>query len=168
MKLTFSSILASAFLGIPAGAIWILWSNPAQWVMTERGLMMTEELARGQFDVVAKFVIITMVMGLFIGGTTVFIVARYDWLLVLIALISSVSGTFVCWLVGQLLGPGDPRKVEGLAIGELVPTQLTVDTWPAFLVGPFVALLVVVVAIYNFDEAPARFRLSESSQQPPK
>ena len=147
-------VAMTGLLGLPAGLVWLLWAEPAQWLMTERGLVMTESLAVGQFDVVAKFTIIGVVIG-FIIGATVSTLARSDgWRLVPMAMASSLLAAALCWLVVRLFGPQDPHGLSDVPLGELVPTQFTVDAWPAFLAWPLAAVFVVTVSIYMSDDLP--------------
>lgn len=152
MKREIWALGASALLGLPAGLVWLLWAEPAHWLMTERGLVMTQELARGQFNVVATFAIIGAAVGLLVGVAMVVTTKETTWRLVPAAVGGSLLAAGTCWLVGYFFGPSNPSSATGVAIGELVPVQFVVDAWPAFLAWPLGAVFMVTVAIYMSDD----------------
>ena len=135
-------VAMASLLGLPAGLVWLKWATPAQWLATERGLVMTEELAAGQFDVVAAFTVIGLVVGLVVGLTVSLLSKRKAWRLVPVAIAGSLAA------VARIFGPADPRDATGVELGQLVSTQFVVDAWPAFLAWPLTALFIVTVAIY--------------------
>ena len=141
-------VAMASLLGLPAGLVWLKWATPAQWLATERGLVMTEELAAGQFDVVAAFTVIGLVVGLVVGLTVSLLSKRKAWRLVPVAIAGSLAAAWLCWLVARIFGPADPRDATGVELGQLVSTQFVVDAWPAFLAWPLTALFIVTVAIY--------------------
>lgn len=148
-----AAIVAMAgLLGFPAALAWLLWGEPAQWLMTERGLVMTESLAVGQFDVVAKFTIIGVIVGFVIGAAVSFRGSQYGWQMVPVAIAGSLIAAAMCWLAARYFGPQDPHDVGEVPLGELVPTQFTVDAWPAFLAWPLAAVFVVTIVIYMSDD----------------
>lgn len=155
------AVLLSSLLGIPAGLVWLWWAEPAQWLMTEQGLVMTEGLAVGQFDVVATYSIIGLIVGIFIGIIVVLMVRPVTSKLVALAVGSSLLAAFECWVIAQLFGPGDPSRATGAELGELVSERFIVDTWSAFLVWPFGALVVLVVTTYMSEDQPTTSVTSE-------
>src|SRR5690606_17744837 len=138
-------VAMTGLLGLPAGLVWLLWAEPAQWLMTERGLVMTESLAVGQFDVVAKFTIIGVVVGFMIGATVSTLARSHGWWRVQIVMFSSLLAAALSGLVVRLFGPQDEHGVADIPLGELVPTQFPVDAWPAFLAWPLAAVFVVTI-----------------------
>lgn len=145
-------VALAGLLGFPAALAWLLWGEPAQWLMTERGLVMTESLAVGQFDVVAKFTTIGVIVGFVIGTVVSFFGRSFGWQMVPIAIVGSLVAAAVCWLLARFFGPQDPHDIGEVPLGELVPTPFTVDAWPAFLAWPLAAIFVVTVVIYLSDD----------------
>ncbi|NLC97687.1 MAG: hypothetical protein GX678_01230 [Actinomycetales bacterium] len=158
------AVFMTGLLGLPAALVLLLWAEPAQWLMTERGLVMTQELTRGQFDVVAKFSIIGLVAGFIAGSAIAFTVKPITWRLVPLAIGGSLLAAGLCWLVARVFGPSDPTSVTGIPVGELVPTQFTIDAWPAFLAWPLGALLIVASAVYMSEYSPDEANDLESEQ----
>lgn len=161
-------VVMSSLVALPAASVWLLWAEPAQWIMTERGLMMTQELAAGQFDVVAKFTMIGLVSGLMIGLVVAFALRPATWRNVPVALGSATLAAGLCWLLGRVLGPSDPSAANGVPVGELVSTQFAVDTWPAFLAWPLMSLFVIAVFIYMSDDPASVVSDSESAPSRPE
>ena len=48
--------LAMLLLGVVGGLVWVWLAEPAEWEVTARGIILTEEAAQGQFRVIVTFV----------------------------------------------------------------------------------------------------------------
>ncbi len=154
----------SGLLGLPAGLVWLLWTEPAMWLMTERGLVMTEDLAAGQFNSVATFSLIGAVVGTLVGIVVVFVVGVRTWHTVWPAVGGAVLASGLCWLLGIIFGPNDPTAETTVGLGERVPAQLVVDTPASFAVWPLCAAIVVFVSFYLAEGTRAPATESEPVQ----
>lgn len=148
MNRTALALLAVVFAGVPAAFAWWAFGRPAEWLMTERGLLLTEGQATGQFQVVAVFSIVGVVVGL-VSGFLVHRLARPARWQALVGLAgASTAAALVCWRLGIRLGPPPPQDVTGAEVLELVPSQFAVDTIVPFLVWPLAAVLAYTLSLY--------------------
>jgi len=152
----------SGLLGLPAGLVWLLWTEPAMWLMTERGLVMTEDLAAGQFNSVATFSLIGAVVGTLVGLVVVFVVGVRTWHTVCPAVGGALLAAGQCWVMGIVFGPNNPTAQTTVDLGKRVPAQFVVDTPASFAVWPLCAAIVVFVSFYSAEGTRAPATESES------
>lgn len=135
-------VLGSAvLLGVLSGLLWWQLAEPSQWEVRDFGIVMTEEGSRGQFGVIATFVLVGAIASLVWGFAVCLVGRRSGWELVVSVMIGSVVAAVVAWQVGIWVGPPAPGSVPGLSVGDTVPDQLGVDTLAPFLVWPFAAMI---------------------------
>jgi len=135
-------------LGAVGGLLWLWLAEPAEWQVTERGIILTEDAARGQFAVVVMFV--GLGAGLcfvwsWIAGRAL---RELGW--VLVPVFAGVAGAaaVIAWRVGVALGPTHPRDVADPSLGDRLPAPLEIDAVAPFLVWPMFALLGLLVAAW--------------------
>ncbi len=134
--------------GVPAAFVWWWLGAPSQWEVTQNGLILTEERAGGQFQVVGVFSAIGLVVGLAAGVVVERLGRPGRWQTVVGLVAASSAAALVCWQLGMWLGPPDPSSVKGLQVGDLVPAQFVVDSIVPFLVWPFAAVLGYTLSLY--------------------
>lgn len=139
---------AVAAAGIPAAAVWLWLGEPAQWLGTERGLVLTESAARGQFQVVAVFTLIGMVVGVVSGPLVHRLTRPGRWQDLLALAAAAGAASLVCWRLGVALGPDSPRDATGVEVLQTVPASFAVDALAPFLVWPLSAVLSYTLAMY--------------------
>lgn len=148
MNRTALALLAVVVAGVPAAFAWWAFGRPAGWLMTERGLLLTESQATGQFQVVAVFTIVGIVVALVSGFLVHRLTRPARWQAVVGLTGASVASALVCWRLGIWLGPPPPQDVTGAEVLELVPSQFAVDTIVPFLVWPLAAVLAYTLSLY--------------------
>lgn len=144
-----SILLVFAGSGLLGAFAWATWAEPAHWAATERGLVMTESAVTAQFQVVAVFVAVGLVIGV-LGGilTQVWIRRRgpdlgwpdLGWMVVPIVAIGALIAALVAWRVGVAFGPPDPSSATNLNLGDTVPDRLAIDTPTAFFAWALAAV----------------------------
>ncbi|WP_040320175.1 hypothetical protein [Aeromicrobium marinum] len=132
--------VVAAIVGVAAGGVWAAVAEPADWTVTERGLAMGEDAARELFGVVVAFMVVGLVASTLFGVVAGLVIraGRFGGqatALVATGVLATGAG-LLAWQLGQAWGPPDPAAVTGVGVGDLVPAELVVDTWAAFLVWP--------------------------------
>ncbi len=135
-------------LGVVGGLLWWWLAEPAEWEVTEQGIILTEDAARGQFAVVVTFVAVGAVLSLVWGWAAGRSLRELGWVLVPVLAVVAGAAAVIAWQVGLLLGPPDPRDVADPSLGDRLPSQLEVDAVAAFLVWPMFALLGLLVSAW--------------------
>ena len=135
-------------LGVVGGLAWLWLAEPAQWQVTERGIILTEEAARGQFRVVVRFVTIGAVVCFVWGWLAGHVLRELGW--VLVPVFAAVAGlaSVIAWQVGVALGPPHPRDVTDPTLGDRLPAPLEIDAVAPFLVWPMFALAGLLLAAW--------------------
>jgi hypothetical protein len=135
-------------LGVVGGLVWLWLAEPAEWEVTTRGIILTEEAARGQFGVVVMFVTIGAVTCFCWGGIAGHVLRELGW--VLVPVFAGVAGlaSVIAWQVGVALGPTHPRDVTDPSLGDRLPAPLEIDAVAPFLVWPMFALAGLLLAAW--------------------
>lgn len=145
--------------------MWLALAEPARWVATERGIVLTESAATGQFQVVAVFVLVGTVWGLIGGiGTQMWVARRgpdLGWVVVPLVAVGGLVAALVAWRLGVAFGPPDPATVRSIDLGDTVPERLALDTPTVFLAWALAA--VFGAGATAFIQAPV---FSERSEPP--
>lgn len=148
MTRTTRALLVVVASGIPAALVWVALARPSQWVATERGLVLTEGAATGQFQVVAVFTVIGLVVGL-VAGTLVHRFTRpAPWHTLVALAAASSAAALVCWRLGVWWGPAPLQQATGLEVGDAVAAPLAVDSVVPFLVWPLASVLTYTLSLY--------------------
>jgi len=139
-------LLGLAVLGVPLGALWWGLAPRADFRITTDGPVVignpSEELLAADDSI---FVLILGVLGLLVG-LGAWLVRRLRGVGGLLgAAFGTLAASAVAWQIGELLGPG-PTKAALRHVGGRVTTSLTLGSLPALAVGPFLAVLVYVIA----------------------
>jgi hypothetical protein len=135
-------------LGVVGGLAWLWLADPAEWEITEQGIILTEDAARGQFAVVVTFVCIGAVLCLLWGWAAGRSLREVGWKLVPLFAAVAALAAVTAWQVGVLLGPSDPRDAVDPAIGERLPSPLEIDAVAPFLVWPMFALIGLLLSAW--------------------
>ncbi len=144
----FPLLIALAAAGVPAAFLWAWLAEPAKWVVSGNQLYLTESNANGQFNVVAVFVLIGVLVS-FVFGVLIERLARpHRWPTAVSVALMAVVAALICWQLGMLLGPPAPGSVSGLQSGDKVEAQLVVDAVSAFLAWPLGAVLGFTLSFY--------------------
>ena len=135
-------------LGVVGGLLWLWLAKPAEWEVTTRGVILTEEAAQGQFAVVVMFVTIGAVLTFGWGWAAGRSLHDLGW--VLVPVFAAVAGlaALIAWQIGGALGPSDPRDAVRPAIGDRLPSPLDIDAVAPFLVWPMFALAGLLMAAW--------------------
>jgi len=146
------ALLAVVASGVPAALVWLWLGEPAEWLATERGLVLTEGAARGQFQVVGVFCLIGVVLGIVTGMVVHRLTRPGRWHDVLGLAAASAAASLVCWQLGVLLGPNPPAEATGLEVLDTVPAQFAVDALAPFLLWPLASVLAYTLSLYLSDD----------------
>jgi hypothetical protein len=135
-----------AVAGVPLGVLWWALAPRADYRITGSGPVPignpSEELLIADDGV---FVFVVAGLGL-IAGVLTWLVRRRRGVAGLVGVaLGTLAGSAVAWRIGELLGPR-PSKAALAHVGGRVTTGLSLGMLPALAVGPFLALLVWLVA----------------------
>jgi hypothetical protein len=140
-------LLGLAVLGVLLGVLWWGLAPRAEFRITADGPVAignpSEELLVADD---AVFVLVVAAVGL-VAGLGAWVVRRSRGVAGLVGVaLGMLAAGAVAWRIGELLGPG-PTSAALSRVGARVTTGLALDSLPAALaVGPFVAVLVYVMA----------------------
>lgn len=154
-------VLAVVATGTVAGVAWELVVTPARLTRTAGGLSLDEVAGATVFAATGWFCVVTAVPAVVVGALLAPIarraVTRTGSLAatVLSGVAPAVLGV-VAWQVGELIGRG-PSSAQAAAVpvGGAVDAALSLGTPVALLVGPLVALVVVLVVTVWPDRGAA-------------
>lgn len=162
-------LLAVAASGVPAGLVWLWLGEPSEWLATERGLVLTESAAGGQFQVVAVFALIGIVLGVVAGALTHRLTRPGRWQHVVGLTAAASAAALLCWRVGVMLGPNPPAEAKDVEVLQTVPSQFAVDALAPFLLWPLAAVLAYTLSMYlstdgvDEDDEPEPAEVSDRS-----
>jgi LPXTG-motif cell wall-anchored protein len=133
--------------GMPAGLLW--WSLAPREdyrVLADGGVAPLGDTSAELFAADdSVFVLVLVGLGL-LAGTAGWLMRRRRGVTLLAALaVGTGLAGVLAWQLGELLGQG-PSRAELADVGATVTTRLDLASVPALAVGPFVAVLVYVVA----------------------
>ena len=149
MKAVFSWVAGLLVLGVASGFVWLLLAKPAEWEVTDNGIILTEDGAKGRFGVIVTFVLIAIVVAFLWGLVAGLRLQRVGWLLVPVFAIAAALAGVLAWRIGAAFGPPDPASVTGGSVGDRLPQRLAVDAVTPFLTWPIFALLGLLIATYS-------------------
>jgi hypothetical protein len=127
-------------LGVVGGLVWLWLAEPAEWEVTRRGIILTEEASRGQFRVIVMFVAIGAVVCSCWGVVAGHVLREVGWVLVPVFAGAAGLASVIAWQVGVAWGPVHPRDVTDPSLGDRLPAPLEIDAVAPFLVWPMFAL----------------------------
>jgi hypothetical protein len=133
-------------LGAVGGVVWLWLAEPAEWEVTARGIVLTEDAARGQFAVVVTFVILGAALCFVWGWAAGHVLRQLGWILVPVFAGVAGAAAVIAWRVGLALGPPHPSDVVNPSLGDRLPAPLEIDAMAPFLVWPMFVLLGLLVA----------------------
>jgi Protein of unknown function (DUF2567) len=139
-------LVGLAVVGAPLGVLWWGLAPRADFRITSDGPVVignpSEELLAGDD---AIFVLILGGLGL-LAGLGAWLVRRCRGVAGLLgASFGTLAASAIAWQAGQLLGP-PPTRAALRHVGGRVTTSLSLGSHPALAVGPFMAVLVYVIA----------------------
>jgi hypothetical protein len=141
--------LSMLLLGIVAGLVWVQLARPARWEVRDNGIVLTEMASRGQFSVIVVFAAIGLVTSLLWSVVAARALPDLGWFLVPMVVVLTALAAVIAWRVGVELGPPPPASAGGLAVGDRVPAQLSVDGLAPFLVWPIFGLVGLIGATWT-------------------
>ena len=148
MKRVVASSALLLVLAVIGGAVWVWATDPADWVVTDRGTFPSDAASRGQFAAIVVFIGIGAVLCLVWGWVIGHVQRDLGWLLVPPFVVVASLAALITWRVGIWLGPSDPRDAVGTSIGDRLPAPLAIDAVAPFLVWPMMALVGLLVAAW--------------------
>jgi hypothetical protein len=139
-------VVGLAVVGVPLGLLWWQLAPRAHYHITSSGPVAighpSEELLAADDGV---FVLLLAALGL-LAGIGTWLVRRSRGLAALLGLsLGTLAAGVVAWQLGELLGPG-PTRAALTHVGGTVTTRLSLGSLTALAVGPFLAVLVYLVA----------------------
>ncbi|MCO7222129.1 DUF2567 domain-containing protein, partial [Klenkia sp. PcliD-1-E] len=139
-----------ALLGLVAGLLWVWLAPRAQFTVTSTegavevtgGGLVNPELFASDDGV---YVLLLGGLGL-LAGLAGWLPRRRRGVVTLVGLtVGMLAASVTAWQLGALLGRG-PSREQLMTVGTVVTTALDLNMLAALAVGPFVAVLVYVVA----------------------
>ena len=128
-------------LGVAAGFVWELLATPAEWEVTNRGLVMDEAASKGQFSVIVVFILVGGVASLLLGSFMAWSLRDTGWVTTPLVVVATLAAAVIAWRLGVHLGPPDPSSVKGVSVGGHIPARFTIDGVSPFLVWPIAGLV---------------------------
>lgn len=144
-------VLAVAVVGVLAGVAWAFVVTPTRLARVGSGLQLDEVAGATVFAATGWFCVVTAVLGLVVGVLLAPVARRAAT--TGRALAATVAAGLVpavlvvlTWQVGELVGRG-PTSAQAAAVpdGGTVDAAVTLGTPVALVVGPLLALVVVLV-----------------------
>ncbi len=138
-------------LGVLCGVLWWLLVEPAVFtkVRGSGGSMNELELAK-RFATDGWYAVIAVLAGFVAGGALVWWRRSEVVGVVLLLLPGAVVAAAAMLWTGRVLGPADPQTVLRTAPpGALVPVQLDVASWTAYLAWPVGLLVGALVVLWS-------------------
>ncbi|WP_420175292.1 hypothetical protein [Luteococcus sp. OSA5] len=153
-------VLLAMLVGALAGVVWNLVVDLPSYTVDADGRATTSE--RGLTQVFAADVVYSVlgaVVGLLIGLWAWRWFRRSGWLVVPLAIGSSLASAFLCWWVGVLLGPRNfASRIATAGDGDRVPIDFELHAHVAVLVWPFFATIPILLLSSLTAEEHARRR----------
>jgi hypothetical protein len=159
------AVVGMLLLGVVVGWLWDALARPAQWQVTERGILLTEEASGRQVGVELLFVALGAAASLLAGLVVGHLLRRLGWGVVPLVVAGTGAASVVAWRVGLWLGPGDPAATPDPQVGQRIPAQLAVESLASFVVWPIAGLVGVLVVTWLVGR-PRRF--SEPGEPAPR
>jgi hypothetical protein len=141
------TVAALAVAGLAAGGLWVWLAPRADYRVTKDGVQAIGAAPSNELFMSDDGVFVLILAGLgLLAGVAVWLNRRHRGPLVLLALATGmlVAGVLT-WQVGEWAGPA-PTQAELGDVGARVTTALSLGATAALAVGPFVAVLVYLVA----------------------
>lgn len=154
-------VLAVGVVGVLAGVVWSWVVTPTRLSRVGGGLQLDEIAGATVFAATGWFCVVTAVLGLVVGVLLAPVArraatpARAVAVTLAAGLVPAVLAVLT-WQVGELLGRG-PTSAQAAAVpeGGTVDAAVTLGTPVALVVGPLLALVVVlVVTVWPQRERP--------------
>jgi hypothetical protein len=139
--------LVLALSGLPAGALWLWLAPRADYRVTETDVVPVSGLPNSELFMSddGVFVLVLAALGL-LAGLVVWRLRSRRGALMLTALATGVlAAGVVAWQLGAWLGAG-PTEADLTEVGRTVTTGLGLRATAALAVGPFLAVVVYLVA----------------------
>lgn len=152
-------------LGVVVGGLWDAMARPAQWLVTERGIVLTEEASTRQVGVELLFVALGAGASLLAGLVVGYLLRRLGWAVVPVVVVGTSLAAVVAWRVGLWLGPGDPAATVDPRIGDRIPSSLAVESLASFMVWPIAGLVGVLLVTWAVGRPR---RVSEPAEPSPR
>ncbi|QXG75785.1 DUF2567 domain-containing protein [Modestobacter sp. L9-4] len=141
------TVLVLALSGLPAGALWLWLAPRADYRVTETDVVPVSGLPNSELFMSddGVFVLVLAALGL-LAGLVVWRLRSRRGALLLTALATGVlAAGVVAWQLGAWLGAG-PTEADLTEVGRTVTTGLGLRATAALAVGPFLAVVVYLVA----------------------
>jgi hypothetical protein len=132
--------------GVPAGLLWWALAPRAQFRVTADGpVVVGHPSAELLAAVDGVYTLVMAGLGL-LAGVVAWRLRRRRGVAILLAVgVGTLLAALVAWQAGELLAPG-PSEAELADVGTTVTTGLALNSIAALAAGPFLAVLVYVVA----------------------
>ena len=138
-----AACVAGVALGVLAGWLWVVLSDPPRArLYSDGGIYLGEQALNQQSGVTLWFLVLGAAFGAAAGLLLSVIGARFGWLTVGAVLVLSVVGCIVSRYAGMDVFGSDPRaEAASASTGDLVRLGVQVDTWVAYLGWPIGGVL---------------------------
>jgi hypothetical protein len=148
LRWTLTVVVALVLLGLMGGWLWSVLADPPGYTVSAQGASMGEGEAGKRFGVEVLYAGIGGGLALLAGLVAGVVLARYGWVLVLALVVGSLLAAAVSWAVGGWLGPPNPAELlKSAAVGDVVPSRLTIHSPGLFLVWPIAALAGLLASV---------------------
>ena len=140
-------VAALAVAGLAAGGLWAWLAPRADYRVTANGVEPIGAAPSSELFMADDGVFVLVLAGLgLLAGVAAWLIRRHRGPLVLVGLATGmlIAGVLT-WQLGEWTGPA-PTKAQLADVGTTVTTALSLGATAALAVGPFVAVLVYLVA----------------------
>ena len=134
--------------GVVAGVVWEWLWTPQMGVVVDHEWLLGLAGLRAEFSATALYVVVASIAGLLIGALCGVLLDRAELVTLVAVLVGAALAGWVMVLVGQALGPPDPRQLaETARNGTRLPSDLRIagaSPYVAFPAGATLGLAVIL------------------------
>lgn len=140
-------LIATLLVGLLAGLLWHGVISLPSYTATEDGSVVMTERAQSQYFVTdAVFSLIGLLAGLAVGFGAWMLFNRIGWPVSFVAVAGGAGSGWLCWLVGEALGPSDfASRVAAAQPGDHIPIDFALHAPAALLLWCLGAIIPVML-----------------------
>ena len=149
--------LVFAPAGAAGGVLWAWLTDPASYLVTERGAFLDEQGLAAVFNSDGWFLVVGLVAGLALGLALGLRFRRHGWPIVVAMLLAAGLASALAYTVGHALGPDAlGARLQAAQAGDRVAAPLTVQA-PGVLLGwPIAAMAGMLAAALGWHRPSRR------------
>ena len=142
-----SYALVVVLVGLIAGLVWKLVTEPPAYTVGEDGSAAITDRGLGRFfGADAAFVVVGLIAGIALGTLAWWWLRDLGWPVAVIGAVGAATSAFIAWRFGMAIGFNHfAERIAAAQPGDTVPIDLALHTPTAWVVWPFAALTPVLL-----------------------